>query len=334
MLRIIFSFCLCLITSYAVADTSAVVIGYANNDAFWSYPKIQQYLDGARNAKISIKHYQSGCELLAAMKAGEVDLAYADVPMLYQVQLQSLPYEPVATEVTRAQNNQGRVTYTSLLVTSTASSIVSVRGVAGKTVGIVPWTLSGEAIPELLLQQVGLLPAQGKSTISRYKQVVFNSFDDAKQALADGTVDVVGYPSLYKLDPQKYGVIAALKDIPNPALVGASDRLSSAAMQESIALLKTIPTQSQYPGLGNTMRFASVQSTPYVYWAKQLSQSGLFSNDSCETSAESSQVNTEDNPVPDDAQATQEGQQEPLEEQPKDNSDPSMDDSLSSSVQQ
>ena len=48
-----------------------------------------------------------------------------------------------------------------------------------------------------------------------------------------------------------------------------------------LALLNNIPKQYQYPGLGNTMRFASVQSTPYTYWVKQMSQSGLFTENAC-----------------------------------------------------
>ena len=279
MFRLIVILCMCLLSWGAFAKP--VVIGYANGVGFWSYPKIQTYLSSSRNSEVIIKRYSSGCELLRAMQAGEVDLAYADVPLLYQIQLVGLPFEPIATAVTRAQNDQGRVTYTSLLVTTTDSSIVSVQGVEGKTLGVVSWTLSGQAIPEMLFQQRGLLPTETNGTMDRYKRVFFTSFDEAKAALKRGEVDVVGYPAVYQLNPQEYGVIATLNSIPNPALVVATSEKDRSSVQDVLALLNNIPKQYQYPGLGNTMRFASVQSTPYTYWVKQMSQSGLFTENAC-----------------------------------------------------
>ncbi|MBV54017.1 MAG: hypothetical protein CL816_08195 [Coxiellaceae bacterium] len=279
MARLIVMICMSLLSCSVSAKS--IVIGFANNVGFWTYPQIQKYLTSSRTTEVTLKQYQSGCELLHAMQNGEVDLAYADVPLLYQIQLQSLPFEPLATAVTRAENDQGRVTYTSLLVTATSSSIASVRGAEGKTLGVVPWTLSGQAIPQMLFQQVGLLPTQTNRTMNRYRQVSYPSFDAAKAALKAGEVDVVGYPAVYRLNTQKYGVIAALNDIPNPSIVVNTPQKNSSSVQDVLALLSNIPKQDQYPGLGNTMRFASVQSTPYTFWVKQISQSGLFTTKAC-----------------------------------------------------
>ena len=76
-------------------------------------------------------------------------------------------------------------------------------------------------------------------------------------------------------------MIATLNSIPNPALVVATSEKDRSSVQDVLALLNNIPKQYQYPGLGNTMRFASVQSTPYTYWVKQMSQSGLFTENAC-----------------------------------------------------
>ena len=109
-----------------------------------------------------------------------------------------------------------------------------------------------------------------------------SSFEEAKVALSRGEVDVVGYPAVYRLNSKKYDVIATLNSIPNSALVVATAMKDSSSVQDVLALLNNIPKQSQYPGLGNIMRFASVQSTPYTYWMKQISQSGLFTAKACQ----------------------------------------------------
>ena len=279
--------CVVLLFSWS-AIASDVTIGFSNDVDFWTYPKIHSYLDSSRNTKVILRSYASGCDLLRAMRQGAVDIAYMDVPLMYQVQMLGLPYETTATAVTRASNDQGRVTHTSLLVALAGSGVVSVRGVTGKKVGVVPWTLSGAVIPQILFQQVGVFASGNGHAFHRYHPVKFSSYADAKAALRRGDVDVVGYPAVDIVNPQHYGVFSSLENIPNAGLVVATAKKDSASIQDILALLNSIPKGSQFPGLGHIMRFASPQSVPYRYWMKQMSQSGLFTDKACSIPGSSS----------------------------------------------
>ena len=255
--------------------TTHVVIGFIGEKDFWTSSTIQQYIGSVRNTNIKWKSFDSACNLLKAMQANKVDVAYMDVPSLAMIQRYQLPFSVVATANKTGVDGSATQTYTAFLVSKKASSINRLASVKSHTVGIVPFSLSGDVIPLVTMQVAGLLPDKS------YQTKAFSSEASNAEALKNDTVDVIGYASNLPLNSKQYNQLASVPDVPNAALVVSKEKKDDAAIQDIVSLLESVPKKIVPNGVGKMTGFGKPQQSRYQYWLSQMVHSGLFNQDVC-----------------------------------------------------
>ena len=267
-----FLFCLPLLLSAAPGpqglDASPVVVGYTAGKGFFSDSKIQDFLNQGMEKPIVFRQYSTRCDLLAAVKNGQVDLFYGHLPDLYYIRENQLSYEPLLSVVSAPSSaNVGAQTY-DVGIVSYDPKIQSIYDLKNQVFAVSsPLSVSGSILPRYLLKAygIGFRPLEAGSSEEAMKAVLK---DKAKAAST-------WWPSTGAA-PSKGRLLLLIHDVPNPVII-AKKGLSRHSLEGYTLIAKLMSMPDLTPDHNHHIFFTYYHNDElYQSWIERLTQVGVL----------------------------------------------------------
>ena len=204
------------------------------------------------------RQYSTRCDLLAAVKNGQVDLFYGHLPDLYYIRENQLSYEPLLSVVSAPSSaNVGAQTY-DVGIVSYDPKIQSIYDLKNQVFAVSsPLSVSGSILPRYLLKAygIGFRPLEAGSSEEAMKAVLK---DKAKAAST-------WWPSTGAA-PSKGRLLLLIHDVPNPVII-AKKGLSRHSLEGYTLIAKLMSMPDLTPDHNHHIFFTSC----FIFHPKKLS---------------------------------------------------------------
>ncbi len=210
----------------------AVIPFYAPEQMWRLYEPFVEHLRTQTGERWELKLYPGQDAMVAAVCAGEVDVA-----LLGPVPLGRVNRACGATPFLVALARDGRPVYHAMLVTADPA-VVSISGLRGRKVGLMRGSTAAHALPVKMLRDGGLAP-------SDYASVFFESQDKIMTALLSREVSGAGVKeTLYRrFAGEQLRLLASSEPLPNFALAALPALPPAVRERFAAALLRLRPLE-------------------------------------------------------------------------------------------